>query len=83
MLYECNQLDKLFSIIRSHFSNKLQLFSHVNNDPFFLEFYMGGIDKVTEIWIAEGMQTPPDEMATRIYKLAKSLNTVLNNAEVI
>jgi len=81
MLYECNQLDKLFSIIRTHVANKLQLFSHVNYDPFFLEFFMGGIDKVTEIWIAEGMQTPPDEMATRLYKLAKNLNKALNNSE--
>lgn len=81
MLYECNQLDKLFSVIRTHVINKQQLFSHVSYDPFFLEFFMGGLDKVTEIWIAEGMQTPPDEMAARLYKLAKNLNKIMNNSE--
>lgn len=80
MLYECNQLDKLFSIIRTYVMNKLQLFSHVNYDPFLLDFFIGGIDKVTEIWIVEGMQIPPDEMATRVYKLAKNMNKVLNNS---
>lgn len=78
MLYECNQLGKLFSIIRTHVMNKLQLFSHVNYNPFLLDFFMGGIDKVTETWIAEGMRTPPDEMAKRVYKLAKNINKVMN-----
>lgn len=73
MLYECNQLDKLFSIIRSHFWNKLKFFSHVNYDPFFVEFFIGGIDKLTEVWIAEGMQVPPEEMATRISILITNL----------
>ncbi|HSL87211.1 MAG TPA: TetR/AcrR family transcriptional regulator [Bacteroidales bacterium] len=78
MLYECNQLGKLFSIIRTHVMNKIPLFSHLNFDPFLLDFFMGGIDKVTETWIAEGMQTPPDEMAKRVYKLAKNINKVMN-----
>jgi AcrR family transcriptional regulator len=78
MLYECDQLNKLFSIIRTHVMNKLQLFSQVNYDPFLLDFFLGGIDKVTETWIAEGMQTPPDEMAKRLYKLAKNMNKVMN-----
>lgn len=78
MLYDCNQLNKLFSIIRSHISNKLQLLTDVNYDPFYLEFIIGGIDKVTEVWIAEGMQVPPEEMATRSYKLIINLNMVLN-----
>lgn len=81
MLYECNQLDKLFSIIRTHVMNKLQLFSHVNYDPFLLDFFIGGIDKVTEIWIAEGMQTPPDEMATLVHKFVKNMNNVMNKSE--
>jgi AcrR family transcriptional regulator len=81
MLYECNQLDKLFSIIRKHVMNKLQLVSHINYEPFFLEFIMGGIDKVTEIWIAEGMQIPPDEMAKRVYKLVENINMVMNNSQ--
>jgi len=78
MLYECNQLNKLFSIIRAHVMDKLQLFSYVNYDPFLLDFFIGGIDKVTEIWIAEGMQTPPDEMTKRVYKLVKNMNNAMN-----
>jgi AcrR family transcriptional regulator len=77
MLYECNQLDKLFSIIRTHVMNKLQLISHNNYEPFFLDFLMGGIDRVTEIWIAEGMQIPPDEMAKRVYRLTENMNKVM------
>lgn len=77
MLYECNQLGKLLSIIRTHVMNNLQLFSHANYDPFFMDFFIGGIDKVTETWIAEGMQTPPDEMTKRLYKLAKNMNNVI------
>lgn len=81
MLYECNHLDKLFSIIRTHVMNNLQLFSHVNYDPFLLDFFMGGIDKVTEIWIAEGMQIPPDEMAKRVYKLGKNMNKLMSKSQ--
>ena len=77
MLYECNQLDKLFSIIRTHVMNKLQLISHINYEPFFLDFLEGGIDKVTEIWITEGMQIPPDEMAKRVYKLVENMDKVM------
>jgi len=77
MLYECNQLNNLFSIIRSHVMNKLQLISPINYEPFFLEFLIGGIDKVTEMWIAKGMQTLPDEMANRVYKLVNSMNDVM------
>ena len=78
MLYECEQLEKLFSIIRTHVMNKLQLFSHINFGPFLLDFFMGGVDKVTEIWIAEGMQTPPDDMAKRVYQLVENMNNVMN-----
>jgi AcrR family transcriptional regulator len=78
MLHECNQLGKLFLIIRTHVMNKLLLFSHLNYNPFLLDFFMGGIDKVTETWIAEGMQTPPDEMAKRVYELAKNMDKVMN-----
>ncbi|HSL93248.1 MAG TPA: TetR/AcrR family transcriptional regulator [Bacillota bacterium] len=81
MLYECNQLDKLFSIIRTLVMNKLQLFSHDNYDPFLLDFFMGGIDKVTEAWIAEGMQSPPDEMAKRVFKLVKNMSIVINKSQ--
>ena len=58
--------------------NKLQLFSHINFGPFLLDFFMGGVDKVTEIWIAEGMQTPPDDMAKRVYQLVENMNNVMN-----
>jgi AcrR family transcriptional regulator len=78
MLHECNQLGKLFLIIRTHVMNKLRLFSHLNYDPFLLDFFLGGIDKVTETWIAEGMQTPSDEMAKRVYELAKNMDKVMN-----
>lgn len=81
MLYECNQLDKLLSIIRTHVLNKLPVFSDVTFEPFLVDFFIGGIDKVTEIWIAEGMQTPPDEMANRVYKLAVNINNVINKAQ--
>lgn len=81
MLYECNQLDKLLSIIRTHVMNNQQLFSHANYDPFLLDFFIGGIDKVTEMWIDEGMQTPPDEMAKRVYNLAKNMNNVLKKSQ--
>jgi len=77
MLYECNQLNNLFSIIRSHVMNKLQLISPINYEPFFLEFLIGGIDKVTEKWIVEDMQIPPDEMATRVYRLMENMNKVM------
>ena len=81
MLYECEQLEKLFSIIRTHVMNKLQLFSHINFGPFLLDFFMGGIDKVTELWISEGMQAPPDEMAKRVYKLVEIMNKVMNQSQ--
>jgi AcrR family transcriptional regulator len=80
MLYECNQLDKLLSIIRANVMNDLNFFSHVNYDPFLLYFFMGGINKVTEMWIAEGMQTPPDEMAKRVYNLVENMNNMLNKS---
>jgi len=80
MLYECNQLDKLLSLIRTHVMNDLQLFSHANYDQFLLDFFMGGIDRVTETWIAEGMQTPPDEMAKRVYNLAENIRNVMKKS---
>jgi AcrR family transcriptional regulator len=83
MLYECDQLNKLLSIIRNQIMNKLQLFSDVNYDSFFLDFFMGGIDKVTETWIAEGMQTPPEEMAKQAYNLAVNMFKVMNSQLII
>lgn len=80
MLYECNQLDKLLSIIRTNVMNDLHFFSHVNYDPFLLYFFIGGINKVTEVWIAEGMQTPPDEMAKRVYDLAENMRDIMNTS---
>lgn len=78
MLYECNQLDKLLSIIRTNVMNDLYFFSHIKYDPFLLDFFIGGIDKVTVMWIAEGMQTPPVEMAKRVHKLVRSMNDAMS-----
>ena len=80
MLYECDQLGKLLSIIRTSIMNDIHFLSHINYEPFILNFFMGGIDKITEMWIAEGMQTPPEEMAKRVYDLVENMNDIMNKS---
>ena len=78
MLYECNQLDKLFQLIRNHVADKLAFLVNESYDPFIINFFIGGIDKVTQKWIEDGMETPPEEMAKKVDELVRKMQWSLN-----
>ncbi len=80
-LYDNNQFEKLFSLIRKRTLKKMSLELLKNYDPFVIEFIGGGVDAITLKWISEGMKYSPEEMAHKTDEIVTSL--LLKSKELI
>ena len=78
MLFESNQLDKLLELIRVNTIERFEVLNTSNLNPFIIDFFVGGIDKITMRWIEEGMQIPPDVMAMRVNLLIEKLRQLMD-----
>lgn len=69
MLHQSNQLDPLLEVLRENIMSENHVLAFNQIDPLMLEFFIGGLDRITKHWIRDGMIDSPQEMAQKIVKI--------------
>jgi len=73
MLHQSNQLDPLLDVLRENIMSENQILTFNQIDPLMLEFFIGGLDRITKHWISDGMIESPQEMAQKIVKIINKM----------
>lgn len=78
MLFESNHLDKLLDLIRINTIERFEVLNTSNLNPFIIDFFTGGIDKITMRWVENGMEIPPDVMTFKVNLLIEKFRQLMD-----